>query len=243
MTRQHRRENSRAAILLSVVCLAVVHLAGCQREARRSFEGVAEAEVVRLAAPVAGNLTRLDVARGARVVAGSQLFSLVDPAEESARESAVSRMRQIEKTGGGESTVQVGELEKLKAQIAQSDWRLEMKSAQAPVSGVVIETLYRRGDWVPAGAAVVTLLPVDKIRVRFEVPLSVASGLQSGHRVRVTCAGCESPLTGSVTHVSSFATPASFSSDSTALRYVVEARPDPGQSAVLEPGRAVTIHL
>ena len=72
-------------------------------------------------------------------------------------------------------------------------------AASAPVSGVVIETLYAKGDWVPAGAPVLVILPVDKIKVSFEVPLAVAVHLQNGRGVTLVCAQCDEPVRATIT--------------------------------------------
>ncbi|MEK6664362.1 MAG: biotin/lipoyl-binding protein, partial [Pseudomonadota bacterium] len=45
------------------------------------------------------------------------------------------------------------------ASIAQAQWRLDQKSIKSPVTGLVHDTLYVAGEWVPAGSPVVTLLP------------------------------------------------------------------------------------
>lgn len=234
----------RLPIRVALAALIPVLLAGCKQEALRTFEGVAEGEVVRMAAPVAGHLRTLTVKPGASVTAGTRLFSLVDPDEPALREDPAKRLPQAD---AGNSLSAIGaesrDLDKLKIQAAQSDWRSELQSAQSPVSGVVTETLFQRGDWVPAGAPVLTILAIDKIRVRFEVPLPVAGGLQSGHRVRVSCARCEGSLEGIVTHVSSFATEESSRLGTNSLRYRVEVRPDPDKAALLEPGGPVTVHL
>jgi len=47
-----------------VAALTVVTAAGCTHDELRTFHGVTEGEVVKLAAPVAGNLSSLDVTRG-----------------------------------------------------------------------------------------------------------------------------------------------------------------------------------
>jgi len=39
--------------------------------------------------------------------------------------------------------------------LAQAQWRVTQKSQGAPVAGLVVDTLYRPGEWVPAGAPVV----------------------------------------------------------------------------------------
>jgi multidrug resistance efflux pump len=227
-----------------VALTGLLLLPGCKQETLRTYEGVAEGEVVRMAAPVAGHLRTLAVKPGASVMAGSRLFALTDSGEESPSEgsdkpgSKAQRHNLPDATGAKNDT-----LDQMKIQAAQSDWRSELQSSQSPVSGVVTETLFQRGDWVPAGAPVLIILAVEKIRVRFDVPLSVANGLQSGRRVKVECAGCVETMEGTVTHVSSFATEDSVRLGGSSLRYRVEVRPDPAKAARLEPGQPVTVHL
>jgi HlyD family secretion protein len=111
------------------------------------------------------------------------------------------------------------------------------------VSGVVTETLFSKGDWVPAGAPVVAILPVNGITVRFSVPLEVASHIQQGREVTITCTHCKQPVKATVTYVSPFAQPGTEAQSLDALRYLVEARPGSGQAASLRPGEAVSINL
>jgi hypothetical protein len=46
-----------------------------------------------------------------------------------------------------------------------------------------------------------------------------------------------------VTHISPFAQPGSQTESLEALRYMVEARPDPARAALLKPGQPVTVVL
>ena len=223
--------------------LLILAAGGCTREELRSYRGVTEGEVVRLAAPVAGNLSSLDVERGATVTEGAKLFSQADAGEISAHADAAKRLDQIERAGGKRTAASEDEIESLKGEVAQTEWKLMLKSASAPVSGVVTETLYAKGDWVPAGAPVLLILPVDKIKVSFEVPLAVAVHLQNGRRVTLVCAQCDKPVQATITYVSPFATAESVPDDPAQLHYRVEARPVPQQAALLKPGLAVTVNL
>lgn len=232
--------------LLAAVLLMVA-AGGCTREELRSFRGVTEGEVVKLAAPVAGNLSSLDVKRGATVTEGEKLFSQADAVEISAHADAAKRLDRIERAGGKRTAAGKDKIESLKGEVAQAEWKLMLKSASAPVSGVVIETLYAKGDWVAAGAPVLSILPVDKIKVSFEVPLAVAAHLQNGRRVTLVCAQCDKPVQATITYISPFATAestAEWSADVPAqLHYRVEARPLPQQAALLKPGQPITVNL
>lgn len=220
--------------------LAVV---GCAREELKSFSGVTEGEVVRLAAPVAGNLSSLDVKNGATVTEGAKLFSQAEAGEISAHADAARRLDQVEHGHGKRAAPVSDEIDSLKAEVAQAEWKLMLKSASAPVGGVVIETLYAKGDWVPAGAPVLSILQVDKIKVKFEVPLAVAAHLQSGRAVTLLCAQCDKPVNATITYISPFATAESSMGDSPELHYRVEARPLPQQAALLKPGQSITVNL
>ena len=74
-----------SAIVAALAALAAVALAGCHREdADKPFNGYAEAEFTRMAAPVSGRLVALAAQRGAQVASGALLFTLeqTEPAAE-----------------------------------------------------------------------------------------------------------------------------------------------------------------
>ena len=238
-----RQSPSAARVRHLIAMLLLLAAAGCAREELRSFRGVTEGEVISLAAPVAGNLSSLDVKRGATVTEGTKLFSQADAGEISAHADAANRLDQIEHAGGKRTATGTDEIETLKAEVAQTEWKLMLKSASAPVSGVVTETLYAKGDWVPAGAPVLSILPVNKIKVSFEVPLAVAAHLQNGRRVTLVCAPCDKPIQAAIIYVSPFATTESAVGDAPELRYRVEVRPNPKQAVLLKPGQSITVNL
>ena len=60
----------------ALVCAALVSLAACSQREVRTFSGYAEGEYVKVAAPLSGNLARVEVRRGETVEAGETLFSL-----------------------------------------------------------------------------------------------------------------------------------------------------------------------
>ena len=231
------------AVRRLLAVLALVAATGCMHEETKTFHGVTEGEIVRLAAPVAGNLSSLEVSRGATVTEGAKLFSQADAGEISAHAEAARRLERIESEQSKRAGSESEEIESLKAEVAQAEWKLMLKSAAAPVSGVVTETLYSKGDWVPAGAPVLSILPVDKIKVSFEVPLSVAAHLLHGRSVTLLCEKCDGPVQATITYVSPFATSESSMGDAPELHYRVEARPVPSQAALLHPGQSITINL
>lgn len=221
--------------------LVVAALAACKSEDVRSFQGVTEVEYVRLTAPHAGNLVTLSVRPGARVSEGTPVFSVVEAEDVSAHKDAAQRLARLQKQRKGIASDPKA-ADSLRIEVAEAEWKLAQKSASAPSDGVVVETLFSKGDWVPAGAPVVAILPVDKIKVRFEVPLAVAAHLQHGRTVTLICGGCEETVEATIIYVSPFAL-ADGEKDPQTLRYVVEARPRAAQAAMLKPGLPVTVIL
>src|SRR5204863_4852494 len=79
--------------------------------------------------------------------------------------------------------------------LAQADWRLRQKSVASNVAGVVTDTMFVRGEWVPAGSPVVSILPPANVKARFFVPESQVGQLRLGQAVRLVCDGCGEPIT------------------------------------------------
>ena len=226
-----------------IAMLLVVGVAGCAREEMRSYRGVMESAMVKLEAPVAGNLSSLSVGPGSTVTEGANLFSQAGTSEISAHAQATQRLQQAADTGDRRPDGGADEIEQLKADVAQAEWKMQMMSASAPVNGVVTATLYSKGDWVPAGAEVLTILPFDKIKVNFEVPLSVAARLQNGQAIVLSCEQCRGAIPGKITYISPFATTESAAGEADQLQYRIEARPDPAHAASLKPGQSMTVSL
>jgi HlyD family secretion protein len=89
-----RPASHRAALLAALVAGAL--LAGCDRPPTDVYLGYAEADYVRLAAPIAGTLAQLHLERGDRAVAGAPAFGLEQDSERAEREEAASRLRRAE---------------------------------------------------------------------------------------------------------------------------------------------------
>ena len=138
-----------------------------------------------------------------------------------------------------------GEVAAARAALAQAAWRQEQKRVDAPAAGLVQDTFFVEGEWVPAGRPVASLLPPDHVKVRFYVPEPLIQSLPVGRAVQVTCDGCE-PVGARVSFVSSqaeFTPPVLYSKDSRRkLMYLVEARPEAGATR-LHPGQPVDVML
>lgn len=134
-----------------------------------------------------------------------------------------------------------------KQNLAQADWRLRQKSVASDVAGVVVDTLFVRGEWVPAGAPVVSLLPPANVKARFFVPETKLGAVKVGQGVKLACDGCAAPIEAKVTFIApqaEFTPPVIYSKDNRAkLVFLVEARPSSADAVKLHPGQPVDVTL
>jgi HlyD family secretion protein len=316
--------NPRRTLAVAVASLGL--LAACSRSAPAPLQGYVEGEYVRVAAPFAGTLVRLDVQRGTEVRPGAALFALEAQSEDAARREAEARVRQADaqledlrkgrrpseiaavraQLAQAEAAAKLSERElarqedlvakgfvsrqaldqaraardrdrdrvsELRANLAtavagsrpdeiraaeaqaaaarqalaQADWRLAQKSIDSGVAGVVTDTLFVLGEWVPAGAPVVSILPPGNVKVRFFVPEPALGSVHVGDRVRVSCDGCGAPFDAAVSFIApqaEYTPPVIYSKDARAkMVFLVEARPADGEAARLHPGQPVDVAL
>jgi len=134
-----------------------------------------------------------------------------------------------------------------RALLRQATWRLEQKQVAAAQDAQVVDTLYKEGEWVPAGSPVVRLLPPGNVKVRFFVPQALAGGLQPGRKVVLRCDGCPGELPATVSFIASeaeYTPPIIYSNETRAkLVFMVEARPAADAAQRLRPGQPVTVTL
>jgi len=131
--------------------------------------------------------------------------------------------------------------------VAQSAWRLAQRAVAAPASGLVHDTYYVVGDWVPAGSPVASLLPPGNVKVRFFVSETALGRLQRGQTVTVACDGCPAAIAATIEFIADraeFTPPVLYSRENRSkLVYLVEAKPGPADAAKLHPGQPVDVTL
>lgn len=160
--------------------------------------------------------------------------------------AAEAQLQNVQQPLGREAERKAAESEvaAARAALAQAAWRLEQKSVGAPVGGLVQDTYFVEGEWVPAGRPVVSLLPPGNVKVRFYVPETLLGKVSIGQAIEVSCDGCPAPIAGKVSFVSpqaEYTPPVLYSKDSRAkLVFLVEARPEGG---ALHPGQPVDVTL
>jgi len=134
-----------------------------------------------------------------------------------------------------------------RAAFEQADWKLGQKTASVTVAGLVFDTLYRVGEWVPAGRPVVRLLPPENVKVRFFVPEPVVGTLSVGREIALRCDGVPSDIRATVSYISAeseYTPPIIYSNETRSkLIYMVEARPSASDAPKLHPGQPLEVFL
>ena len=134
-----------------------------------------------------------------------------------------------------------------KEALAQADWKLRQKSVASSVAGTVADTLFVKGEWVPAGSPVVSILPPANVKVRFFVPENRLGSIKAGDKVSLSCDGCGNAFDAAISFIASqaeFTPPVIYSKDNRAkLVFLVEAKPSAQDAPRLHPGQPVDVRL
>ncbi|HEV7384851.1 MAG TPA: HlyD family efflux transporter periplasmic adaptor subunit [Phenylobacterium sp.] len=107
----------------------------------------------------------------------------------------------------------------------------------------VEDVFFQQGEWAPANQPILSLLPDERIKVRFFVPEAALSAYRLGGVVRFGCDGCAKGLTAKIAYISprpEFTPPVIYSREARdRLVYLIEAYPskrlNPGQPVDVEP--------
>lgn len=127
----------------------------------------------------------------------------------------------------------------------QMAWRLGQKAIAAPQGALVVDTLYREGEWVPPGSPVVRLLPPGNVKVRFFVPQALVGKTKPGAKVMLHCDGCPADIPATISFIADgpeYTPPVIYSNETRdKLVFMVEARPAAENASSLRPGQPVTV--
>jgi HlyD family secretion protein len=155
----------------------------------------------------------VDAAQAALRSANARVAAAQKTAQ-SRRAQVVTTRAQAEQAQGGarEVAIRVGQL-----------------SPAAPSPALVEDVFFQSGEWVNANQPVVSLIPDNKIKVRFYVPEAEVAHYRPGQTIRFACDACPSGLSARIAYVSprpEFTPPVIFSRDSRdRLVFMVEAYP------------------
>ena len=199
------------------------------------------------------DLSRAELARNERLVA--QQF--VSPASQDALRAAVARDQgrvtelnaQIRQALQGARVPEISaasqDVNAAKSQLEQAQWRLDQKTQRIPAAAQVVEVLFREGEWVPAGAPVLTLLPPENIKARFFLPQTQLGTMAIGQAVTLSCDGCGAPIAATVSFIAQeaeYTAPIIYSRENRAsLVFMVEARPGLADARRLHPGQPLEV--
>ncbi|NLR71018.1 HlyD family efflux transporter periplasmic adaptor subunit [Novosphingobium sp. ERN07] len=120
-------------------------------------------------------------------------------AARAARDSASAALQQAQAVlaSGGLSAGRPEQQAAAQASVGAAEAALRAQARRrqeiAPVAaarGVVQQTFFDPGEWVPANQPVLALLPDDQRKLRFFVPQDRVAALKVGAKVRFTCDGC-----------------------------------------------------
>lgn len=305
---------------------ALAALTACHESPPAGYPGYLETEWVYVAAPVAGRLARLAVARGQEVSAGEALFELEQATEETAlaeaahllerararrdnlgkgqrpselaaleaqaaqaraelalaeaewrrrgplreqgviadgewdltrarRDAAAAQVEALQaqlataRLGAREDEIRAAEAEVAAAQATweRARWAVEQKRQRAAVAGRVQDTLYRVGEWVPAGRPVVVVFPPDQLKARFFVPEAALAAVQVGQRVTLHADGWPAPVPAVIRFKADrpeYTPPVIYSRENRAkLVFLVEAELAPEAARALPVGQPVEVRL
>ena len=173
----------------------------------------------------------------------------------SARDQDLKKVKQLESDletaalGAREDQIEaaLANVRALEAVLARAEWDLCQKSRTAPRDGLVFDTLFRPGEWVPAGRPVVAFLPPENIKVRAFVPQTRLGSIRVGQSVQVTVDGIREPYAGRIGFVSpnaEYTPPVIFSRESRAkFVFMIEVIFDPRIAADLHPGQPVDVQI
>jgi HlyD family secretion protein len=242
---------------LFVVALTVA-LAACGNGGERTFQGWIEGVFVFVGPDEAGRVEKMRVREGDAVKADAPIFSVdaelqqadlrVAEAALANSQSAFERAQQLLKSGSGSQKAYDDAqalLREADARAKAARTRLTRRELSSPVTGAVQQIYYRPGEMVPAGKAVLSILPPGNVKVRFFVQQAVLPKISLGDLIGVTCDGCAAGISARVSFIASsaeYTPPVIFSEEERGkLVFLVEALPEKPDD--LRVGQPVTVTL
>jgi HlyD family secretion protein len=160
--------------------------------------------------------------------------------------AAAAAQLETGRLGGRADAITAAQADVAAAQAAldHAGWSVAQKSRSAPGAALVYDTLFRVGEYVPAGTPVVALLPPENIKVRFFVPEETFAAFKAGDRVKVAITG-HPGLDARISYLSpqpEYTPPVLYNRANRAkLVFMIEAVFDPAVARDLHPGQPVDV--
>ncbi len=156
---------------------------------------------VELASETSGEITGINFRSGDHVDVGQELVVLNDDIEQASRRNQVASLdlarllferdaKLIKQKSIPESQYDrsKADLEKAKAQLAETEARIRNKRIQAPFSGIIGIRKVDVGDYVSAGTEIATLQDLAQLEIDFTLPARFAPLLKAGLGIELTVA-------------------------------------------------------
>ena len=224
-----------------LVLAVALMLAGCNGDKEPTFQGWVEADMIFVAPDETGRVETLSVREGDTVELRAPLFTLdadLQLADVAMQEASVKNAQLaydravalIKSQAGTQKTLDEAEaaLRTAQARLNSSQTRLARRKVFSPVAGPVQQIYFRAGEMVPAGKAVLALLPPGNLKVRFFVNEATLPRLALGDPVNVRCDGCGADIAAKITFIartSEFTPPVIYSlEERSKLVFLIEAR-------------------
>lgn len=210
-------------------------VADAQRAAAEAAARQAQAEYDRIVPLVRQGIyapARLDAARAARDTAAANL-------------RAVASQRAAQTLGARPDAIRAAEAQVRQAReaLAAAQSQLDRTGPVAPAAARVEQVFFQSGEWAAANQPVVSLIPDDRVKVRFFAPQRDLPRYRIGRRIAFTCDGCAGVMSATIDYVSprpEFTPPIIYSRESRdRLVFLVEARPSAPRK--LAPGQPVDV--
>lgn len=250
------QENEKAARQEAQERLNNAHARVANLEGARRTQEIEAIRAQQREAAVARDLSAEQLAQQQRLYVAKFVSQATVDAARSAYQRDVARVQEItaqlqaaQQSIGRDKEIAAAraDVEAQRAVLAQSEWRLAQRAVQAPAKALVQDTFYSEGEWVQAGAPVVSLLPPGAVKLRFFVPETALARMTVGAAVQASCDGCPAPIQARITFVSrqaEYTPPVIYSREQRSrLVFMVEARPQAADAARLKPGQPVDVTL
>lgn len=106
--------------------------------------------------------------------------------------------------GGREEQInaQKAQVISLTAKLNEANWQLAQKRQVAPAAGIVFDTYYRVGEFVPQQKPVLALLTPENVRLEFFVPAKELPKLNVGQKISFLCDDCQQRATAVISYIS-----------------------------------------
>lgn len=152
----------------------------------------------KLAPGIAGLVTSVNAAEGARVEKGAVIVQLdsraadaaVQRAQAAATAAEKARARQVQMQaaeGTSERALQEAEaqLAAAKADLAAAQQMQSLLAVRAPIAGTIARLQVRPGEWLDVGKEVGEIVDPDRLVISTQVPAAEAAGLQANQEASV----------------------------------------------------------